>query len=85
MSKAARISCKTCKRCACAYAGIKTRKRQPELENRAETCQVGYKAGPGKVNPPGHKVREARHLDDFTPPTDVDLAKAAKQDAFLKR
>ena len=79
------LSCKTCKRGACGYAGIKTRKRKAELEERARTCQIGHKAGPGKVNPPGHKVTEATHLPGFTPPSDKDLAKAARQNAFLKR
>lgn len=85
MSKTAKISCKTCKRGACAYAGIKTRKRQPELENRASTCPTGYKAGPGPVNPPGHNMTEATHLEGFVSPSVVELSKAAKQNAFLKR
>ena len=79
------ISCKTCQRNACSYAGIKTRKRKVELEQRAATCQVGHKAGPGEVNPPGHNMVEKTHLDGFTAPTAVDLAKAARQNAFLKR
>ena len=79
------ISCKTCRRGACGYAGRKRDKVAGESEKRASECSIGYKAGPGKPNPPGHKVREAAHLEGFTPPSDIDLAKAAKQDAYLKR
>ena len=79
------ISCKTCKRSACGYAGIKTRKRKAELEERAATCQIGHKAGPGKPNPPGHGVTEKAMFDDFQPPSDKELTKAAKQGAYLKR
>ena len=78
-------SCKACKRGACAYAGRKRDKVAGESERRASQCPTGYKAGPGAVNPPGHKTKEATHLPDFKPPSDVDLAKAARQQAFLKR
>ena len=79
------ITCKTCLRGACGYANKKRDKVAGDSERRASTCQTGYKAGPGTVNPPGHNVKEASHLPGFTPPTDVELAKAARQDAFLKR
>lgn len=79
------MNCKTCTRGACAYAGIKTRKRKAELEQRAAECTLGYKTGPGKVNRAGHKVTEKSVFDDFTPPTPDEIAKADRQDAYLKR
>lgn len=72
------MNCKTCLRTSCGDYG------QDNAE-KAKNCSVGYKGARGAPNPPGHKVTEASHLPGFTPPSDVDLAKAAKQEAFLKR
>jgi hypothetical protein len=79
------ISCKTCKRTSCGDAGRKRGKYAGELEQKAANCPIGHKAGPGAVNPPGHNMREATHLEGFKPPSDKELAKAARQNAFLKR